>query len=118
MSDTLHDIPHADGSHGTDGDAGHAADGHGASINTYLKVAGVLAVLTALETSTYWIDLGGFHTPFLLIMMVLKFALVLLFFMHLRFDNKLFGTLFYMGLGLTLMCYLGVLFSYRFFFSH
>ena len=34
---------------------------------------------------------------------------------HLKFDNKLFGILFYMGIALTLMVYLGVLFSYRFF---
>ena len=81
----------------------------------YVKIAAILAVLTGLETATYWVDLGGFHTPFLLIMMVAKFILVLLFFMHLKFDNKLFGVLFYMGIGLTLMVYLGVLFSYRFF---
>ncbi len=106
--------------HPADHDA-HGAAGHDTGAHqhhpdlTYVKVAGVLAVLTALETATYWVDLGSFHTPFLLIMMVTKFVLVLLFFMHLKFDNKLFGVLFYMGLGLTLMVYLAVLFSYRFF---
>lgn len=98
-----------------------AADHHDAGAHahhpdlTYVKVAVILAALTGLETATYWVDLGGFHTPFLLIMMAAKFILVLLFFMHLKFDNKLFGTLFYMGLGLTLMVYLGALFSFRFF---
>ena len=81
----------------------------------YLKVAAVLAVLTALETATYWVDLGGFHTPFLLIMMVAKFALVILFFMHLKYDNKWFGALFYMGLAITIPVYLGVMLTFRFF---
>lgn len=98
--------------------AGSHADaeaGHGNHEMIYLKVAAVLAVLTALETATYWVDLGGFHTPFLLIMMVAKFVLVLMFFMHLKYDNKWFGILFYMGLGLTLPVYLAVLLTYRFF---
>lgn len=81
----------------------------------YIKVAVVLAVLTALETSTYWMDLGSAHTPLLLVMMVIKFVLVILFFMHLKFDSKVFGAMFYIGLTLTLMVYLGVLFSMRLF---
>lgn len=114
--------PDIDGSsdgavHATGGSGHQAAEGGGGSVATYLKIAAILAVLTALETSTYWIDLGGWATPLLLIMMTAKFILVLLFFMHLKFDNKLFGTLFYMGMALTLMVYLGVLFSYRFFFN-
>ena len=81
----------------------------------YIKVAVVLAVLTALETATYWVDLGSAHTPVLLAMMVVKFVLVILFFMHLKFDSKVFGAMFYIGIVLTMMVYLGVLFAMRVF---
>jgi|GEM_PF-739217 len=81
----------------------------------YLKVAVVLAVLTALETSTYWVDLGAAHTPVLLVMMVIKFVLVLLYFMHLKFDSKVCGAMFYAGMALTLMVYLGTLLTFRVF---
>ena len=87
-------------------------------IRQYLVVAAVLAALTALETSTYWIDFGRAATPLLLVLMVLKFTLVIMYFMHLKFDSKLFGAMFYIGLGLTLMVYFGVFFSYRMFWGH
>ena len=64
------------------------------------QVALVLAVLTALEISTYCVDFGPLvPARALLIMMVIKFLMVVLFFMHLQFDNKLFSWLFWVGVG-------------------
>ena len=48
-------------------------------------------------TLTY-IDVGPFFLPALLIMMAVKFFMVVCFFMHLKFDNRLFSVLFYIGL--------------------
>lgn len=81
----------------------------------YVKVAVVLAVLTGLETSTYWVDLGSAHTPLLLIMMVLKFALVIMYFMHLKFDSRMFGVMFYVGLLLTLTTMGGAILTFAIF---
>jgi cytochrome c oxidase subunit 4 len=55
--------------------------------------------------------------PALLILMAFKFFAVVLFFMHLRFDNRLFSILFYMGLVLAVGVYLVALFTFQFFSS-
>jgi cytochrome c oxidase subunit 4 len=69
----------------------------------YLVIGIILAVVTAVEVALYYIDLG--HKALVVILMVLsiaKFGLVIGWFMHLRFDNKLFTTLFLGGLGLAI----------------
>ena len=77
----------------------HAASAHDAghaSVQTYIRVAVVLAILTAIE-------IGALYVPglpsrvlvtLILIFGTLKFALVVAFFMHLRYDNKLLTVLF------------------------
>lgn len=81
----------------------------------YVKIAIILAVLTALETSTYWVDFGPLFMPALMIMMTIKFVMVVLFFMHLRFDSKWFNMAFWTGLGLALGVYLVALATFHFF---
>jgi len=71
----------------------------------YVQIAIILAVLTAAEVSTYVIELGNALLPALLVMMVVKFALVIMFFMHLRFDHKLFSWVFVSGLALAVVVY-------------
>ena len=58
-------------------------------------------MITAAEVTLTYIDVGPLFLPALLIMMAAKFLIVVSFFMHLKFDNKLFSVLFYMGLGLA-----------------
>ncbi len=67
-------------------------------------------------TLTY-IDVGPLFLPALLIMMAAKFLIVVSFFMHLKFDNKLFSVLFYMGLGLAVFVYAVALATFHFFGS-
>lgn len=83
----------------------------------YVKVALVLAVLTALETATYWVveELGSFLVPSLLIMMAIKFVVVASLFMHLKWDSKIFSWLFYSGLILAIGVYVAFLATFRFF---
>ena len=64
----------------------------------YVQIAGVLFVLTALEFSTYFIDFAAMHIPLLLILMAVKFGLVAGFFMHLKYDTRLFSRVMYGGL--------------------
>ena len=87
------------------------------STSYYVLVALVLAGLTALETSTYWVDFGPLFMPALLIMMTIKFFMVVLLFMHLKFDNRLFSVLFYAGLFLAVFVYIVALATFRFFGS-
>lgn len=81
----------------------------------YIKIALILAVITALETSTYWIDFGPFFMPALLAMMAIKFVMVVSIFMHLKFDNKIFSYMFYSGLILAILVYMAALACFRFF---
>jgi cytochrome c oxidase subunit IV len=83
----------------------------------YIKVAIILAVLTAIEVSTYYFEdeYGAFFLPVLLGLMVIKFVMVLLYFMHLKYDAKIFSRLFYAGLFLALAVYIGALAAFQFF---
>ncbi len=81
----------------------------------YIVVALILAVLTALEVSTYYLDFGALFLPTLITLMVVKFLLVVLFFMHLKFDAPIFGRLFYAGLILAILVYVGTLATFQVF---
>ena len=66
-----------------------------ASIGTYVKVAVILTVVTALEFSVIYIRaLTPILVPLLLVLSAGKFALVVLFFMHLRYDSRALSILF------------------------
>jgi cytochrome c oxidase subunit IV len=83
----------------------HPHEEHGLSDWGYIKVALLLAVLTGLEVATYFVDIGALEVPALLILMVVKFAIVVAYFMHLKFDDSLFTKLFVTGLVLALLVY-------------
>ena len=84
---------------------GHEAHEHGLTDWGYIKVALLLAVLTAAEVLIYFAPPGPLEIPLLLILMVVKFEIVVAYFMHLRFDNKIFTWLFGVGLVLAVAVY-------------
>ena len=73
---------------------GHAG-GH-ASVKTYINVAIILAVITAIEVATLYVP--GIPNPVLvtslLVMSAVKFFLVVGFFMHLKYDSAIMRSLF------------------------
>lgn len=82
----------------------------------YVRIAVVLFVITLVEVAIYYIGpLRAVLVPMLLFFSVLKFALVVLWFMHLRFDTRVFTWLFVSGILLTLSVFAVVL---VFFFLH
>lgn len=81
----------------------------------YIKVALVLALFTVVEVMTYFVDFGDFHTPVLLVLMVVKFAIVAMFFMHLKFDNRVLTAVFVAGLILAVGVYVAALLTFEFF---
>jgi cytochrome c oxidase subunit 4 len=93
----------------------HAEEHHGASDKQYIVIALILAALTAIEVSTYYIDFGPLFMPTLFVLMTVKFIVVASYFMHLKFDNKLFSYLFYAGLILAVTVYAGALSTFKFF---
>lgn len=84
---------------------------------TFIKVAIILAIVTALETSTYWWP-ESLHTVAmitLLVLMTVKFFMILLWFMHLKFDSAWFSLMFYIGLVLAVGVYMVALLTFQFF---
>ncbi len=81
----------------------HAHPGPG----EYVKIAAILAVVTAVEVGAYYVKAipRPLFSTMLLVMMVVKFSLVGLWFMHLRFDSPLFRRLFVAGIILALLVY-------------
>ncbi len=79
-------------------DAKHAAaEHHHPTGNQYLKIAIILTVITAIEVWAYYIPTlvaSPLFNPALIIMSALKFVIVVLFYMHIKFDSKLFRVLF------------------------
>ncbi|MCE2464068.1 MAG: cytochrome C oxidase subunit IV family protein [Dehalococcoidia bacterium] len=69
---------------------------------TYLKVATILVILTAAEVAVLYIDaLRPVFLPLFLVLSVAKFCLVVMFYMHLKFDSRLFSWVFVGGLLLA-----------------
>ena len=91
--------------------ADHPSDGK------YIQIAVILAALTGAEISTYYINIGALLGPVLLVMMVVKFSIVAMYFMHLKFDDALFTKVFTAGIVLAVGVYLIALTSFHYFAS-
>ena len=99
-----------------DTDPGTAHPGGHPSAKEYIRIGVVLAVLTALEVAASYAGVSGsILIPTLFILAIVKFALVVLWFMHLRFDDRQYARFFVMGLSGAAVLYLVVLISFRVF---
>jgi len=94
---------------------------HHPSDGLYWKVGAILGFITALEVGTYFITDDPYSHPLkwaligsLLTMMVLKFVVIGAFFMHLKFDNRLFRNIFVSGLVLAVAVYLAMLTTFQY----
>jgi len=68
----------------------------------YLFVFIALAVFTLIETLVSYIQQEAIKFPTLVVLSVIKAVLVLLYFMHLKFDSRLFSYLFIGGCVLAI----------------
>lgn len=78
----------------------------------YVTIAAILAVLTALEVSLFYLDIGGINTFALIVLMLLKFTLVVAFYMHLRYESGFLRRLFSAGIAVAAVIYLIVILTY------
>jgi len=108
----------------------HAAEPEHPSALVYAKVGLMLFVLTALEVGLYEVTYGGhagpsavaiqpFFVPMLLAMSAVKFALVAMFYMHLKQDHRLFSGVFVFPLliAIIIVVSLMILMAYHFLFA-
>lgn len=100
----------------TEHEHGHgAAEHHGPTTATYLIVAVVLAVITAVEVLIYYIEAlknSAMFIPTLLILSAIKFFTVIGFYMHLKYDHKLFRALFVGPLLIAMTTIMALLFLF------
>ena len=74
----------------------------------YVFIAVWLGLVTAIEIGISYIDAissSFIFIPALLILAVIKFGMVVLYFMHLKFDHPLFRRLFVTGIILALIVF-------------
>jgi cytochrome c oxidase subunit IV len=83
--------------------------------STYWKVALILTLITVGEVWAYYIPsfvAGRGFVPTLLALSALKFAIVVMFYMHLKYDHKLFRVLFTGPLFIAALTLLALLFLF------
>jgi cytochrome c oxidase subunit 4 len=89
----------------------HAAD-HPSEFQ-YVKIAVFLALVTAAEVAVFYIDaLKNLIIPLLGAMMLIKFLAVAGYFMHLKFDSRIFRRFFVLGIVLAIAIYGVVLWTF------
>jgi cytochrome c oxidase subunit 4 len=115
VSESESGLQHETGDHVGDphGEAAHASH---PSPREYVRIGLILIVLTALEvTASYSKVRSAILIPTLLGLAFVKFVLVVLWFMHLKFDDRRYARFFVMGLALAFTLYLVVLISFKVF---
>tara|TARA_B100001123_G_scaffold250678_1_gene279783 strand:+ start:729 stop:1034 length:306 start_codon:yes stop_codon:yes gene_type:complete len=81
----------------------HTEEGGHPTPKKYVIIAAILAVITAVEVAVVYFNLAtALLITILIIMSAVKFTMVAMYFMHLKFDNKLFSYMFVGGMVLTL----------------
>ncbi len=76
----------------------------------YLQIGLVLAVVTGIEVTVYYAGINhNLLVGILLALSALKFSLVVLWFMHLKFDNRVLANMFVGGLLLAMALFVVVL---------
>ena len=83
---------------------------------TYLKVAAILTMITVVEVWAYYVPalvVSPLFNPALIFMSAVKFAIVVLFYMHLKYDHRLFKALFTGPLIIAMGTILALLFLFR-----
>lgn len=82
----------------------------------YVRIAVILAVITAVEVAVYYIDaFERILPPTLMALAVTKFSLVAMWYMHLKFDSRFFSALFVGGLLSAVTAFVVVLLTFRVF---
>ena len=82
-------------------------------VGTYLTVAAVLTIITLVEVGIFYVPaFEPVLAPILLLLSGTKFALVVMFYMHLKSDHKLFTAIFTIPLLIALAVGVALLFLF------
>ena len=92
-----------------------AEQGH-ATVKQYIFIGVILTLITALEVVIFYIPAiaeSNWLAPVLIAMSAAKFAIVVMYYMHLKFDHRLFSISFFapMVLAVTVIVSIIILFK-------
>ena len=92
------------------------AHAHHPTAATYVKVGVILTAITAVEVAVYYIPslvaMRGLFITLLLVMSAVKFAIVVMLYMHLKYDHRLFRAFFVGPLIVAAGTMLGLMFLF------
>ena len=98
--------------------ASHTRQGAHPTPARYIAIALILAVITIVEVVIVYLEfLRPVLLPLLAVLSITKFAMVLMFFMHLKFDDRLFSVLFVGGLLLASLVLVALMTLFGVFFA-
>lgn len=79
------------------------------SLSAYVRIAILLAIITAVEVAIYYIPaFESILVPTLVALSAIKFVMVVGYFMHLKFDDKLITFVFSAALIASLVVFIGL----------
>jgi cytochrome c oxidase subunit 4 len=90
-------LAYADG-HGEPAHGAHGGEhGHHPTAKLYVMIGVILTMITGVEVAAYYIPAwegSAIYVPSMLLLSAVKFTTVVMFYMHLKYDHKLFRALF------------------------
>jgi cytochrome c oxidase subunit 4 len=110
-------MAHDTHAHGGDADAmvHHDVEHHHPTWGTYVKVGVILTIITAVEVAAYYIPAWSeakFFAASMLLLSATKFIIVVMFYMHLKYDHRLFRALFAGPLTIAIITIAALLFLF------
>jgi cytochrome c oxidase subunit 4 len=87
---------------------------HHPSWKFYVLIGVVLTIITAIEVAIFYIpQLASVLIPTLLVLSTAKFAIVVAFYMHLRFDSAVFSRVFFAPMFLAVLVVVGLIILFK-----
>jgi cytochrome c oxidase subunit 4 len=80
----------------------------------YVMIGLVLTIITAVEVAIFYIpQLAAVLVPTLIVLSVAKFVIVVMFYMHLKFDSAVFSRVFFAPLFLAVLVVVGLIILFK-----
>lgn len=85
------------------------------SVGFYMLIGAILAVVTFVEVAIYYMEaFDSIEALLLIALSTVKLILVVMFFMHLKFDSKVFTAVFMAGVVLAVFMVTGMVLLYKY----
>ncbi len=89
----------------------HSHDDHDEHppLSLWVRIAIFLGIVTAIEVAIYYVPaLEGVLVPLLVALSAVKFAFVIWYFMHLKYDDKILSGIFIAALVVSIAVFIGL----------